>query len=119
MSYHWDNVGIPLIVILLVGGGFGGIFYSFVAGYVAQGSVITSTQYNAGTIKDGDTYTVIGYNITVEYHGYITTTTILCPLYPVGSNIPIVYGTGWWGVGSSISIGSLPNGCQTNGDNIN
>ena len=112
----WLSVGLGILAILIIlatfGGLIGGLIYEEATSYNTQGSIITSTQYNAGTIKDGDTYTVIGYNLTVEYHGQVISTTVLCPLYPVGANIPIAYYSGWWGANPSISIGNLPAGCE-------
>ena len=81
----------------------------------AQATVISSKTYDAGTIIDGVQSTILGYNMTFAYHGVTSSTTVTCPLYPVGSTIPASYIDIFF-LFPGLSIGlNLPAGCQTGG----
>lgn len=82
-----------------------------------QAKVISSNTYNAGTIVDGSQYTVLGYNITFAYKGLVGSTTITCPLYPVGSTIPVGYSDLFFVFQnlSGVAAYRLPAGCQVGG----
>jgi hypothetical protein len=77
----------------------------------AQATVTSSTQYVAGTMIDGQTYNLIGYNITFTYDGAVGHTTITCPLYPVGSKVSAQYVNFLWLL-PYLRIGTLPAGCS-------
>jgi hypothetical protein len=100
-----------VIFVGLIGIGLGGLFYGESQSTTGQGYVVAISQYPAGTIQDGVTYTIIGYNLTVSYHDQVTYTTVTCPLYHVGSQIPAGYFQGWWGKGY-IYVGDFPSGCD-------
>lgn len=109
-------IGIALLaLIVLVSASIG---TSVVMNQNGSGVVTNSTQYNAGRIQDNETYNVLGYNLIISYKGATTQVQVLCPLYPVGSVIPIFWYIDFLWIWPGLSVGSnLPQGCQTNGGN--
>jgi hypothetical protein len=86
------------------------LFFISILPTSGNGIVLSSKPYLAGTI-DGSQGNLIGYNITVSYHGHTYQEYILCPLYSVGSNIPSSYSSNPFWLGGFSYPASLPKGC--------